>query len=254
MLVRAETFVWTGEANGAWSNALNWSSGIPPVGADTTVLEFGATTNPVSTNDLPGGLLLNQLRFGPDAGGVDLEGYALIFGGTAPSIVSESTSGDVFVDTAITLGTNTLTVQSEPVDDSDLRLLGDISGSGGVTVAGGMVGFGSGNSTYTGQTRILSGATAFTAQTGMNHFGASSNIVVEEGGRMLFGVSLTLASQPIVVSNAIALGGLLESITRDYASGPLFLPGAEQLGAITLTSDTAEIRAAGGSTPCRKMP
>ena len=248
LTARAETFVWTGFENGAWNNSLNWSNAAP-VGSETTVLQFDSTINLVSTNNIPGGLLLNQLRFGPDAGGIELNGNALVFGGTAPSIVNESTNSAVTVDTAIDLGTTLLTVSSSPTvnGSEDLYLLGTIIGSGGVTVAAGAVGFGSASSTYTGETRILSGATAFTAQTGTGHFGASSNIMVEAGGRMAFGVFSNTVTQPMVVTNKVTLGGLLESSARDYAVSGVFVPGATNVGAITLASDTAEIRASGGS-------
>jgi fibronectin-binding autotransporter adhesin len=245
-MLQADTFVWTGASDGNWNNPLNWSNAVP-VGSDTTVLQFGSSPNPVSTNNIPGGLLLNQLRFGPDAAGVELDGNALIFGGAAPSIVNEAANGRVGVATAIGLGTNTLTVFSEPGSASTLDLIGTITGSGGVTVASGTVGFGTANSTYSGETRIMSGATAFASQTGKDHFGASSNIVVEEGGRMLFGVSSNITFQPVDVTNPVTLGGLFESKTRDYSAFGLFLPGATSAGAITLASDTAEIRASGGS-------
>lgn len=44
------------------------------------------------------------------AAGIDLVGNALIFGGTAPSIVNEPTNGSVLVATSLGLGTNTLSV------------------------------------------------------------------------------------------------------------------------------------------------
>ncbi len=246
-MLKSETFVWTGSSDGNWNNPLNWSHAVP-VGSETTVLQFGATTNPVSTNNILGGLSLNQLLFGSNAAGVEVEGNALIFGGAAPSIINEATNGFVRVVAAISLGTNAMTVSSTPGSASTLDLVGTITGSGGVTVSSGTVGFGTANSTYTGETRILSGATAFASQTGSNHFGASSNIVVEEGGRMLFGFSTNITFEPAVITNKVTLGGLLESRTRDYSFSGFFLPGATNVGAITLASDTAEIRASGGST------
>ena len=247
LTARAETFVWTGSESGEWNNSLNWSTGVP-IGSETTVLQFGATTNLVSTNNILGGLTLNQLLFGSNAAGVEVEGNALIFGGAAPSIINETTNGFVSVASAISLGTNALTVSSTLGSASTLDLIGTITGSGGVTVASGSAGFGTANSTYTGETRILSGATAFASQTGSNHFGASSNIVVEEGGRMLFGFSTNITFEPAVITNKVTLGGLLESKTRDYSAFGFFVPGATNVGAITLASDTAEIRASGGST------
>ncbi len=244
---RAETFSWTGLDNGDWHNPLNWSPGVP-VGSDTTVLQFGTTNNLTSTNNFVGGLQLNQLVTGAQTGGLTIVGNTLAFAGLSPSITSGATNDRVYVRPILNLGTNTLSVQSDSLFRAQLDLEGSIQGSGGITVTGGLVGLGGTSSTYTGETRILAGAIAGPLGTGAGRFGASSRIIIEEGGSLQFGQFLNTIDAAKVLTNPITLGGTLESRTKDYALFIAFLPGATNTGAITLTSDVARIRAFDGGT------
>src|SRR4051812_35355199 len=91
----AQTFVWTGATDGNWATAANWDAGVP-AGGTTTVISFDASANPTTVNNLSGGLTLNQLTFGANAGAVTISGNALTFDGTAPTLVNNATDpGDV---------------------------------------------------------------------------------------------------------------------------------------------------------------
>jgi autotransporter-associated beta strand protein len=244
---RADTFVWTGPDEGNWNDPAHWNPGVP-VGSDITVLEFNTPADFTTTHDIPGGIALNRLVIGADAGGLSLEGNSLMFGGVNPAILNQATSGRINLSTPLALGTSTLTLQSEPGFGSQLDLLGPISGSGGITIASGAVGIAANVSNFTGETRILAGAIAGPLGIGTGQIGADSPIIVEEGARFQFGRFETVVTDAKTLTNAVSLGGTLESRTRDYSAFGVFLPGGIQQGAITLTSDTAEILAFQGGT------
>lgn len=176
----AQTFNWTGAADGNWANAANWSGGAPVGGAGTAiVIDLAAPLT--LTNNFAGGFTLNSLRFGPSAGAHVLDGNALIFDGVAPTLVSESTaSADVIIRAPIVLN-QTLSITGGPSFDAQLLFgTGGFSGGGGITWTGGIGAFNAA-STYTGATQILGGVLTSSSSTG---FGATSGVTVASGAAL----------------------------------------------------------------------
>jgi hypothetical protein len=74
-----QSYSWTGSVNGNWSTPNDWSPAGPPTSGINTALTFGATGNPVMTNDLAGTFSLNSMRFEPGAPAYTLGGNPLSF-------------------------------------------------------------------------------------------------------------------------------------------------------------------------------
>ena len=74
-----QSYSWTGSVNGNWSTPNDWSPAGPPTSSINTALTFGATGNPVMTNDLAGTFSLNSMRFEPGAPAYTLGGNPLSF-------------------------------------------------------------------------------------------------------------------------------------------------------------------------------
>jgi hypothetical protein len=141
----AQTFTWTGTADGNWSDVNNWSGGSVPTSGAATTVQFNAT-DPITYNafndliDNP--FVLNKLNFNSTSTGLitvtTLNPFQ--FGGTTPGInlsgtgsaVIQSGSDGIVFDTTNPFtvggtGTGTLTIGG----DTDTSVL---SGAGNVTV------------------------------------------------------------------------------------------------------------------------
>lgn len=230
----AAVHTFTGANNGNWSDAANWSGGLPVAGGE---LLLDSAARPATFNDLAGGFTLLGLTLGANAPAPTLGGNALRFQGAGAYLRLLSDGGHGSVDNALVLDT-TLQLSGGPSIGSQLFLRGDISGSGGLSVAGGRTVL-SGNNSFSGATNIAAGAALGIAGGAL---AGSSGIQVAQGGELQF-VSANVAT---TLNKPIALGGRLSSSATDVATLFGMVPGASVGGAVTLT-DSAEIMALGGS-------
>jgi autotransporter-associated beta strand protein len=158
--LHAQTSTWSGAVDGSWTNASNWTGGVP-ASSTTTAVVFGVGTTLATTQNIAGGLTLNSLAFTADAGSYTVAGtQPLIFSGTAPSISSFSTAaGAISVSVPLQFA-QTVTVTGDAGDFAGfLRLSGIISGTGGLQWSSG-IGVVSGVNTYSGGTTISGGTFA----------------------------------------------------------------------------------------------
>jgi autotransporter-associated beta strand protein len=146
---------WTGATSGSWTNSGNWNPATVPTSGPSTQITFGATPNPVMTNDISGGLTLNSMTFNSGSPVYSLAGNGLTFqanGGTGPTITQNSANG-VTLNTPLALPIG-LTVGGA----GTLTLNGAIGGVGGVTMAGtGTLVLGNAANNYTGGTSVQNG-------------------------------------------------------------------------------------------------
>jgi autotransporter-associated beta strand protein len=152
---------WSGAVSGTWSNAGNWSGGVPASGINT-VLNFSSTSNATMNNDLtgPGGLpfQLNAMGFLSGAPSYSLTGNSLSFvnatGSVGPSIVMNSPNNVTIAD-ALTLQNNLIV---NGAGAGTLALNGSIGGNSSLTMSGsGTLTLGSNNNSYSGGTFVTSG-------------------------------------------------------------------------------------------------
>jgi autotransporter-associated beta strand protein len=147
---------WTGATSGSWGVTGNWNPAAIPTSGANTQITFGATPNPVMTNDISGGLTLNAMTFNSGSPVYSLSGNGLTFqtsnSGTGPTITQNSANG-VTLSNAITL-TNGLTVGGA----GTLTVNGPIGGTGGVTMSGpGTLVLGNATNNYAGGTSVQNG-------------------------------------------------------------------------------------------------
>ena len=76
-LAGAATFVWTGAADGNWSNAANWTNGTPPTSAGTDDIWLTPNGTPPANQDISG-LNINTLNFSNNVAGYTVGGNAII--------------------------------------------------------------------------------------------------------------------------------------------------------------------------------
>jgi len=142
--VSAQTYTWTGTADGNWSDPLNWGATGVPVSGVGTVVQFNAV-DPVSytaTNDLPdnpfvlNGLTLNNTGTGVIAANVNntfqLAGAnpAINMSGSGAAVIASGSNGFIF-DGANPFkiggtGTGTLTLGGQ-TDNNVLTGAGDVT-------------------------------------------------------------------------------------------------------------------------------
>jgi len=235
-----DSFSWTGAASGQWSEAANWAGGSAPSSGAGTQLFFDSPNRPTSFNDIAGGLVLNGLTLGANAGAMTLSGQPLVFQGTAAFLRMQSGAGHSRIQNQLQLGTD-LTLSGGPALDSQLFLQGSISGTAGLQLDSGIAVL-SGSNSYSGLTRVGSGASLGVAGNGV---AGSSGLVVEAGGQLQL---VRLASNsPTVLTAPMQLAGLLSSSAKKM-SDLIGLPTASAFvsGPITLSGD-ARITAFGAT-------
>jgi autotransporter-associated beta strand protein len=228
----AAVHLWTGAASAQWSDAANWSGGLPLAGAE---LLLDSSTRPVSFNDLAGGLTLLGLTLGPNAAAPGLSGNALRFQGPGAYLRMLSNAGHGTVSNALVLD-STLQLTGGPSASSQLFLTGDLSGTGGLTAAGGRTVL-SGNNSFTGVTRVDAGAALGVAG---HALAGTSALQVARGGEL----QIVDSNVATTLFAPLQLAGRLSSSAGDVPSQFGMLPGGTFAGAITL-GDTAQIIALG---------
>ena len=234
--VGAETFTWTGSADGNWVNPANWDPGVPLSGLDTALV-FDTAAVPVTTNNIAGGLTLNSLVFGPSSGPREVNGNALIFDGVSPTLSMQNATGTGHTILGTPLQLNqTLAITGGAATDRQLILNPSavISGAGGLTWAGGF-GFSNASSTYTGPTVIASGGFGIGSSNG---FGNSSSVTIQNGAFVELQLSVTV-NRPLILSGSgapglptiSAIGNNPEDGTAQYnLSGPITLTADASVG------------------------
>ena len=162
------SFVWTQTAGGNWTTPANWNGNLAPPGNSSRRLAFfsdatlpgGATA---TSNNFSGTYALNQLRLAGDSPAthaVSLAGGTLDFrasGTIAPSLVITTATAPVTytLSNAAILSTD---LAIDAMNGGQAILSGVLSGTGGITFTGNGDNLVlSGNNTYQGDTRIVSG-------------------------------------------------------------------------------------------------
>ena len=248
--IHAQTSTWSGAVDGSWTNASNWTGGVP-ASSTTTAVVFGAGTTLATTQNIAGGLTLNSLAFTADAGAYTVAGtQPLIFSGTAPAISSFSTAvGHVTVSVPLQLAQN-VTVTGDAGDfNGQLKLTGIISGTGGLQWSSG-VGVLSGVNTYSGGTTISGGGLAISKSSGLG-----TGAVVINGGSLQLQESglfnpVTIA-RPLTISGSGAegLAALHSSKGSNTWSGAVTLAGPATIGSfIAAAADFSSLLVSGGVT------
>ncbi|MFG6415325.1 autotransporter-associated beta strand repeat-containing protein [Roseateles sp. DC23W] len=232
-VAEAATWSWSGAASANWSDAANWLQGLPQPGADT-VLVLDAATRASSFNDIAGGFALHGLTLGASARAPLLAGQPLIFQGDGAFLRMQSDGGHGRVETALRLDT-TLQVHGGPSLDSQLILLGAISGSGGLTVADGTVVLGNASSSFTGATTVARGARLGVSRQGL---GSTASITVHDGAELqLVGGGTALVSAPMLLGGTLSSSAqkvtnfLGQPVAAAFVTGPVTLSGAARIHA-----------------------
>lgn len=246
----AATWNWTGSASANWSDAANWLDGLPLPAADT-VLVLDAAARASSFNDIAGGFALNGLVLGASAAAPVLSGQKLVFQGANAFVRMQSDSGHGRIETALQLDT-TLLVHGGPSINSQLMLLGPISGSGGLTVLDGTAVVGNAASTFTGGTTVASGARLGVGGQGL---GSTSSITVQSGAELqLVGGGTARVTAPVQLAGVLSSSAkkvpnfLGQPVAAAFASGPVTLTGAARVvaqGATGAGMDSTEFVVSG---------
>lgn len=231
---------FTGVNSGNWSDAANWTGGLPVIGGE---LLLDSATRPATFNDIAGGFTLLGLTLGANAPAPTLTGNTLRFQGDGAYLRMLSNAGHATVDNALALN-STLNVAGGPSDGSQLFLRGDISGGAGLTVLSGRTVL-SGNNSFTGATTVAAGAALGIAGGAL---AGTSGIDVATGGELQF----VSANVQTVLAKPIALGGRLSSSAADVPTIFGTVAGAIVSGPSTLTADAEILALAGtGQKPVR---
>jgi autotransporter-associated beta strand protein len=144
---RAAADIWTGAADGNWSNASNWTGGNAPPQSGDSLTFTGASTHETTLNDLSG-LSVSGITFETGADAYTLgAGNALTLAGA----ITDSGTAVQTIALPLTLDTpQSLTV----APGGTLDMNGALSGAGSVLASGGgTLSFGAANS-YAGSTTL----------------------------------------------------------------------------------------------------
>lgn len=231
----AANFTWTGDTDGNWNTGTNWVGGVP-LGANDTSLLFDDAVQPVTTNNIPGGLTLNSLTFGANSGVRSISGNALTFDGTNPLISALDTleNGTTEIHTPVILN-QTLTIIGGADIDRQLGFssVSVISGPGGLRIAGGISVISSNTNTFSGSLVIENGASLGVSRLG--GFGNSSGVTIEAGGELqLITGNFPSGDKPLSIAGAGNESGAGYALSAAGPAGTF----AVWSGAITLQGDT----------------
>jgi len=229
----ASSHVWTGAADGLFSNSANWAGGSPAgdAAAELTFPNGPAVTH--LTNDISG-LNLRAITF--SGGGYEIAGTAMTF--SAAAIRDTSARSNVIASDIILAGISTITAaEGFYPDNAALSFTGTISGSGGVTLDGeGRTIFGGTNAnSYRDTTLVRAGELRLSKPPNVNAIGGplilvQGDVSLAAGEQIPNDVSVTIGDD-----STIRLGG------NDETFGPLKMLGDSSItgGRVILGADVA---------------
>jgi fibronectin-binding autotransporter adhesin len=215
---------WTSTTSGSWTNALNWSNGIPSAQSDTAKF-LGAITAP-STVTLDGNKTVGTVQFGNE------NSYTIAQGTGGTLILNNGTdSGQILVIN----GSHTV---SAPVSMAG-NLSIDVNNAGDTLTASGVID-GPGILTKSGNgTLILGGANAFA-----NGFRIGGGIV-QVGNNLSFGTgSVTFTSSAILRAGAASITAANNIVIGNSATATL----DSGVNALTVTGLISDSNANGSVT------
>ncbi|MCX6927941.1 MAG: autotransporter-associated beta strand repeat-containing protein, partial [Verrucomicrobia bacterium] len=240
-------FTWAKTAGGNWSAPDNWTNEesivvAPQAGGRATyTLNFNTAGTYTATHDLNAGFLLNRLNFGGST--VTIAGNSLAFtanGAALPQINQNSASG-VTVSAPLSLATNVT--------------LGG-SGSGSVTISGGISSTGSLTKNNSG-TLTLSGASTYgggtTLNTGSLSLGSTVNNLLGTGPVIVNSPSTLNLNGNNNITNAFTFNGALVVNGNSFSAnlnGPVILTSTSTFDLATTgnMSIGGNVSGAGGLT------
>ena len=143
----SDTWSTTGGSNN-WNTGSDWSSGSVPLAGDSLVFGPQGTGGTTLTNDLTSGMWnIAGITFTSSAPAYTIGGNGFILGGSS-GIANNSPFLQTINDTFSLAGTQTLATTA---GGGNLLLGGALTGSGGISVAGGGVVTLATTNTYTGR-------------------------------------------------------------------------------------------------------
>ncbi len=234
---------WTGNVDGTWENAGNWSAGLPSSG-NTFIEGSGNPDVTLSTAKSSGNrILVDQGRTLFIANG------GLLTGAGSTAVVGDNSLGNVVIQNGGTwtrgvtdtrFGTSSITVQ-----DGGTLNLGAFSaeGSGGLIISGSsttatvasIVNSG-GNATMTLNDSATLGVTGDLNWGGASAISVGAESTVNVGGLMTYGGAFSITSDTVLANGVYNLFGINGTEGGDFAT--VVLSGAGYSGeALSLSSD-----------------
>jgi hypothetical protein len=203
------THIWQGPASGGlWSNAANWSGGVPTTGeAGGTFVQFNGNID--STDDIAN-LTVDQVHF--TNGGNTIRGLGTALGINGLNNLQGDLQNDTGVNTldaSLPLVLSSGAIVGAKVTAGQLTVNGNISGSTGIFAF-----------LSSGGSLVLAGNNSYTGQTGM------------DGGNL----SLT-GNSPACTGVTVASNGTL-TLDADYSGSPFLLQGG-------ILADTGTVQSIG---------
>lgn len=242
------THVWQGPVSGGlWSNAANWTNGVPTANeAGGTIVQFdGGIT---STMNIVG-LEVDEIVF--TAGGNTILGTTTLTIDGSGAVDNVLNTGDNLLDFSMPISviTQALKVVST---SGNLSFSGDIAGSVGVTVQPANVGTVTlaGTNAFTGQTNVQGGTLRVLNSNG---FGAASSGTVVAAGSTLALASIN-SSEPITINGGkVTTTGAITptlngNITLGSGTSAFDIPSNANLTLNGVISGAGNLRKAGAGT------
>lgn len=240
-------FTWVNSAGGNWNVPANWSNEVLPVivvapqagGRVTYTLNFNTAGTYAATHNLNAGFLLNRLNCGGSA--VTLAGNSLAFtanGATLPQI-NQNSASRVIISAPLSLATN-------------LTLGG--SGSGSVTISGGIASTGSLTKNNSGTLTLIAASTysgGTVINTGSLSLGSTANNLLGTGLVVVNSPSTLNLNGNSDLTNAFTLNGALVVNGNSFSAnlnGPVTLTATStiDLGTTGNMSIGGNVSGAGG--------
>ena len=224
------TDVWSGAVDNLWSRGANWQGGVAPVAGDDLVFPAGVAQK-TAANNFADGTTFGSITIADS--GYDLIGNAIhLTGGLSASYTSLISMDEI--NTTFSSGAAAVSVSA----GGELDIFGSVSGTGGMTLAGGGVLKLTGISanTYTGTTTVNAG-TLLLNKTGV---AVPGDLVIGDGAgsdlvRLLAADQIgDSATVTVNSSGTFNLNGFNDTIGTLVLTGSSVATGT---GALTLNGD-----------------
>jgi fibronectin-binding autotransporter adhesin len=246
---------WTGAVNGNWSNAGNWTGGVPASGSNT-VLTFGTSINPVMSNDIANPFLLNEMIFQAGGNAYSLTGGgALNFvsssGAALPSIAMNANAGQIIFN-PVTLtnnlsitgtGTGTFTFANNNISGAGsltmagagtLQLGSSVLNNGGLFVTSGTILMGGSGSIQAGESVTASGTGTFNPGSVSNTSGTALNTLSVSGGGKFVATSAGnyFMNKLVMAAGTVDLSGATNYALHISGTGAALATNTSAVGAV----------------------